>query len=60
MTTRTKIIVHYTIYIVSDRFYVLGGEPGSYRERGAYQDQDQDDSDNDDNNDNDNNNKNSQ
>ena len=30
------------IVIVSDRLYVLGGEAGSYRERGAYQDQDQD------------------
>ena len=29
------------IVIVSDRLYVLGGEAGSYRERGAYQDQDQ-------------------
>ena len=31
------------LYIASDRLYVLGGEAGSYRERGAYQDQDQDD-----------------
>ena len=30
------------IVIVSDRLYVLGGEAGSYRERGAYQDQDVD------------------
>ena len=35
------------IVIVSDRLYVLGGEAGSYRERGAYQDQDQDDDDDD-------------
>ena len=27
------------LYIVSDRLYVLGGEAGSYWERGAYQDQ---------------------
>ena len=32
---------HCALYIVSDRLYVLGGEAGSYRERGAYQDQDQ-------------------
>ena len=36
------------IVIVSDRLYVLGGEAGSYRERGAYQDQDQDQDDDDD------------